>query len=138
MTEEEIQQRVARGLELHKQNYNCAQSVAMATYDLADLDAEMTFRVMEAFGKGFGDKTQICGAISGGCGVVGARLSNGSELHNSKEETVKVSARLRQDFVEKWGTSTCEPLRPEDHSKLMEVCDGYIAYMIEAVCREIG
>lgn len=138
MTEEEIKQRVARGLELHAMNYNCVQSVALATNDLADLEPEMTFRLMEAFGKGFGDKTQICGAITGGCGVVGARLSNGSELHNSKENTIKVSARLRQEFVEKWGSSTCADLRPEDHTKLVETCNQYISYMIEAVCREIG
>lgn len=137
MTEEEIAQRVAKGLEFHQRNFNCAQCVACATCDLADMDFETTFLLMEALGKGLGDATQVCGAVSGGCAVVGASMSNGSELCNSKMRVYAEVAPMRMAFADQFGSSTCEDIRPTENSGNPGACNDYIAAMIEMVCRKL-
>lgn len=138
MTEEEIAQRVAKGLEFHQRNFNCAQCVACATCDLADMDFETTFLLMEAMGKGMGDTTQVCGAVSAACAIVGASMSNGSELCNTKARVYVETSQMRMAFSDRFVSSTCEDIRPGENNHVPHTCNDYIAAMTEMVCRKIG
>ena len=51
---EQKDERVKTALEMHGKGYNCAQSTALALYDLVGLDRDQVFAMMEGFGAGMG------------------------------------------------------------------------------------
>ena len=63
--------------ELHAQGYNCAQAVFCAFAEDLGVDMQTARRLMEGFGGGMGDRTNICGAVSGAVAAVGYFFSNG-------------------------------------------------------------
>jgi C_GCAxxG_C_C family probable redox protein len=63
--------------ELHTQGYNCAQAVFCAFAEDLSLDLQTARRLMEGFGAGMGDRTNVCGAVSGAVAAVGYHFSNG-------------------------------------------------------------
>jgi C_GCAxxG_C_C family probable redox protein len=66
-----------KAVELHKKGYNCAQAVALSFCDEMGLDAAIVKRATEGFGAGMGDRTNVCGAVSGAVAAVGYHFSNG-------------------------------------------------------------
>ncbi len=109
----------ARVLELHEDRCNCAQSLACAFADIAQVDADTLFVLMEGFGTGMGGHAETCGAVTtlfvlmegfgtgmGGhaetCGavtagvaVIGALASDGRASRTTKETTYEMAS----DFV---------------------------------------
>ncbi len=71
MTKEEIMDK-ARAL--HKQGFNCCQSVVMAYADKLPVDAEHAMNVAAPFGRGLAGTREVCGCVSGMaivCGLTG-------------------------------------------------------------------
>ena len=71
MTEEE---RVERAKALHKQGYNCCQSVVMAYADKLPIASEDAMNVAAPFGRGLSGCRELCGCVSGMamvCGLTG-------------------------------------------------------------------
>ena len=65
LTQEDIEARVERGVELFKSGYNCAQAVVGAFADLYDIPTDVALRMSASFGGGMGRMRLTCGAASG-------------------------------------------------------------------------
>ena len=50
---------------LHKQGYNCCQSVVMAFADKLPIDKEAALNVAAPFGRGLAGTREVCGCVSG-------------------------------------------------------------------------
>ena len=64
MTDQELNERVARAVENFMAGYGCCQSVVAAFADLYGLDETMAKRVAAGFGGGVGRMRMMCGAAS--------------------------------------------------------------------------
>ncbi len=60
-----------KAAELFKAGYNCSQSVAAAFCDVTKTDEKTMLAAAAPFGGGFGRSREVCGAVSGGCLVLG-------------------------------------------------------------------
>lgn len=86
---------------LFKLKYNCAQAVAGAFCDVTGLDSEQAFAVSSSFGGGFGRNREVCGAVSGGCIVLGVLF--GKYPPDDHDAKMAHYATVR-DFMERFKT----------------------------------
>ena len=129
MSEQEIERRAQRAVELFKQGYNCSQAVfnccLMNCVDLcADLygitDESFALRLSASFGGGMGRMRLVCGAASGMFMLAG--LQNGSCTPHDNEGKMANYAFVQQlagEFKGKYGSLICAELlglapRPEE------------------------
>ena len=121
MTEQEIESRAPRAVELFKQGFNCSQSVFAACADLYGInDEQLALRLSASFGGGMGRMRLVCGAVSGMFMLAG--LQNGSctpHDNNGKMENYAFVQQLAGDFKARYGSLICAELlglapRPED------------------------
>lgn len=133
----DIEKRIDQAYDLHHMHFSCAQAVACSLCDLVGLEFETAFDVMDGFGGGMGGFDQTCGAVSGGVAILGFARSEGSQTCKSKPESYRISHELVERLSAAYDTKTvlCSELRPEDKSIVMEVCDGYIAKVVELTCQ---
>ena len=68
MTKEE---RMEKARSLHKQGYNCCQSVVMAFADKLPIEPENAMNVAAPFGRGLAGTREVCGCVSGMAMVCG-------------------------------------------------------------------
>ena len=61
-----------RAAELFTAGYNCSQSVTAAFADVMEMNEKQALRLSASFGGGFGRSREVCGAVCGGCIVLGA------------------------------------------------------------------
>ncbi len=112
MTNEEIEARAERAVELFKQGYNCSQSVFAACADLYGIDdLSLALRLSASFGGGIGRMRMVCGAASGMFMLAG--LHNGSATPRDNEGKMANYAfvqRLAGDFKAQYGTLICAEL----------------------------
>lgn len=71
MSNEELNERVARAVDNFMAGYGCCQSVVAAFADLYGLDDELAKRIAAGFGGGVGRMRMMCGAVSGIVMLVG-------------------------------------------------------------------
>ena len=71
ITDEELDERVARAVDNFMQGYGCCQSVVAAFADLYGMDEIMAKRIAAGFGGGVGRLRMMCGAVSGIVMLVG-------------------------------------------------------------------
>ena len=127
MTPEQMEARVSRALDLHKDGFNCAQCVACACAGEVGMDEDLAFRMMEGFGGGMGRFDQTCGAISGGVAVLGMQRSGGPAAKpRTKGATYKLSKRLTQEFAAANGSTMCNELKGLTGGPVLRSCDGCI------------
>lgn len=62
MTDQELDERVARAVDNFMQGYGCCQSVVAAFADLYGLDETMAKKIAAGFGGGVGSMRMMCGA----------------------------------------------------------------------------
>lgn len=146
LTNEEIEARVARGVELFKSGYNCAQAVVGAFADLYDVPQNVALRMSASFGGGMGRMRLTCGAASGMFLLAG--LENGcatTENPQKRAENYALVQELAAEFTEENGSLTCaellglrtgkiEPPTPSERTKeyyKQRPC----AMMVESACR---
>lgn len=92
----ELEHRLERARNLHKQGYNCSQCVIMAFDDLHGLSAENAAGVSASFGGGFGGQRQLCGAVSGMGMVLGLkRFGSPADKKMIYAATQQLSERFR-------------------------------------------
>ena len=133
MDRAQIDQRIEDALKMHTMTYNCAQCVALATCDLVGLEKDQMFRLVEGLGGGMGGFTETCGALSGGIPVISMASCNGMEACNSKQKTYGFAKEYVKRFQEKFGSTSCADLRPEEPELRMPTCNKYIAGGVELV-----
>jgi len=59
------------------ENYNCAQAVFYAFSDDLQFDKNAALKMACGFGAGMGRKEEVCGAVTGGIIVIGAKFGRG-------------------------------------------------------------
>ena len=95
-------------------NYNCAQSVLASYADDFGLDKDLAASLASGFGAGIGRSSQVCGAVTGACMVIGLRygskLSEESCFQERKEKTYLLVAELIDKFKERNGSINCREL----------------------------
>ena len=91
--------------------YNCAQSVFFAFCDDMGLDKDKALKIACGFGAGMGRKEEVCGAVTGGIMVIGAKYGRGE--NDTQKETEIVYAKTRElmnRFSQKYGSFICRQL----------------------------
>ena len=137
MSPTNVAARQQRALELHSQECNCAQSIALALSDRVSVSEDELFRIMEGFGAGMGGFSETCGAISGGVAIIGMKTSAGVDVKKSKGATYKVTRRLVRAFQDKNGSTLCGELKGltrADKTPLRS-CDGCIEDAVALTCQ---
>lgn len=110
--------------------YHCAEAVAAAVLEDMGDDPAMAVAHATAFGGGMGRSfCETCGALSGALIVVGQY--NAREIRGASwDEAAALGARIRELFVDQYGTTHCGTLRErfgEDQSELCARLTGTIA-----------
>ncbi len=91
--------------------YNCAQSVFYSFRDDLQLDENTVLKIACGFGAGMGRKEEVCGAVTGGILVLGAKHGRGqNDDRTATEITYAKTRELMERFSEKHGTVICREL----------------------------
>ena len=119
----DIEERVAKGVALFKQGYNCSQSVAMTFSDLYDIDPPMMARFSASFGGGIGRMRETCGSACAMFMLAGLEVQdvedspattnlqvNPYPSQELKRKDYEVVQRLARDFREATGSICCKEL----------------------------
>lgn len=96
--------------------FNCAQSVLHSFSDELNLDKDMVLKLSSGFGGGMGKKQEVCGAVSGGIFVIGAKYGKSIPGNDADEEiTYNKTRELIDSFDQVHGNHMC--------IELLENCD---------------
>ena len=108
MTNQELDERVARAVENFMAGYGCCQSVVAAFADIYGLDETMAKRIAAGFGGGVGRLRMMCGAVSGIVILVGLDCgqTEGSDSEG-KSACYKVVQELLAQSREENGSLIC-------------------------------
>ena len=98
MTNEEIDERVARAVDNFMQGYGCCQSVVAAFADIYVLDEVMAKRIAAGFGGGVGRMRMMCGAVSGIVMLVGLDCG---QTEGSDREGKSACYKVVQELLER-------------------------------------
>ena len=107
MTTEE---RVAKGVALFKEGYNCAQSVVMAFADDYGMDESFAAHISSSFGGGIGRMRETCGAACGMFMLAGLEVKGDYPDPELKKQNYEVVQRLANDFKAETGSIICKEL----------------------------
>ena len=112
LTNEEIEARAARAMDLFRQGFNCSQSVFASVADLYGIaDEALALRLSASFGGGIGRMRQTCGAA---CGMfLLAGLDTGSTRGDDREgkaHNYAVVQQLAEQFRQENGSLICAEL----------------------------
>ena len=112
LTDEQIETRVARAMDLFRQGFNCSQSVFASVADLYGIaDEALALRLSASFGGGIGRMRQTCGAA---CGMfLLAGLQNGSATPGDaegKKQNYALVQQLANQFKAEHGSLICAEL----------------------------
>jgi C_GCAxxG_C_C family probable redox protein len=93
------------------EGYNCAQSVCYSYCDALRFDQNTALKMACGFGAGMGRKEEVCGAVTGGIMVIGAKYGRGErDDRTATELTYKKTRELMDRFEKKHGTFICRKL----------------------------
>jgi C_GCAxxG_C_C family probable redox protein len=93
------------------EGYNCAQSVFYSFCDDLGFDKNTALKMACGFGAGMGRKEEVCGAVSGGIIVIGAKYGRGEGQDRTPTElTYRKTRELMERFEQKHGTFICRKL----------------------------
>ena len=93
------------------EGYNCAQSVFYSFCDDLHFDKNTALKMACGFGAGMGRKEEVCGAVTGGIMVIGAKYGRGErDDRTATELTYKKTRELMDRFEKKHGAFICRKL----------------------------
>ena len=100
-----------RAAELFTAGYNCSQSVTAAFADVMEMNEKQALRLSASFGGGFGRSREVCGAVCGGCIVLGALYGyDAADDMAAKSEHYALVREFMRRFSEEDGTYICREL----------------------------
>ena len=108
LTEQQLEERVARAVENFMAGYGCCQSVVAAFADLYGLDDILAKKIAAGVGGGIGRMRMMCGAVSGIVMLVGLHCgqTEGSDLEG-KTACYKVVQELLEQSRQQNGSLIC-------------------------------
>lgn len=108
LTEQQLDERVARAVENFMAGYGCCQSVIAAFADLYGLDDTLAKKIAAGFGGGVGRMRMMCGAVSGIVMLVGLHCgqTEGSD-REGKSACYKVVQELLEESRQQNGSLIC-------------------------------
>lgn len=108
LTEQQLDERVARAVENFMAGYGCCQSVVAAFADLYGLDDTLAKKIAAGFGGGIGRMRMMCGAVSGIVMLVGLHCgqTEGSD-REGKSACYKVVQELLEQSCQQNGSLIC-------------------------------
>lgn len=111
LTDEELENRVGRAVELFKTGFNCSQSVVAAFADLYGFNEQQALRMAASFGGGIGRMRLTCGAACGMFMLVGldCGATEGSDREGKSKNYAEVQ-KLAKKFEQETGSLTCANL----------------------------
>lgn len=93
------------------EGYNCAQSVLYSFCGDLQLDKELALKIACGFGAGMGRKEEVCGAVTGGIIVLGAKYGRGGKDDRAvTEATYQKTRDLIDEFARQHGAYICRSL----------------------------
>lgn len=107
---EETERRVARGVELFKQGYNCSQSVALTFADWYDVPYNLMAKMSAPYGGGIGRMRETCGSALGMFMLAGLETSCPEANQEVKKQTYAAVQQLAADFKAQTGSIICKEL----------------------------
>ena len=108
--QEETEKRVAKGVTLFKQGYNCSQSVTLAFADWYGIDESVMARISASFGGGIGRMRETCGTASGMFMLAGLEIASAEPNQEIKALNYKAVQQLAAMFKEQTGSLICREL----------------------------
>jgi len=106
--------RIEEALLKMAEGYNCAQSVFFSFCDDLHIDRNTALKMVTGLGAGMGRKEEVCGAVTGGIIVIGARYGRGEKDDKTATElTYRRTRDLMDRFAEKYGSYICRRLLHE-------------------------
>ncbi len=106
----ETEARVAKGVALFKQGYNCSQSVAMTFADWYGIPQGLMARLSASYGGGIGRMRETCGSALGMFMLVGLEVASEQADATIKAATYAAVQRLAADFKAVTGSIVCKEL----------------------------
>jgi len=79
--------------------FNCAQAVLFSFCDDLGLDKDKALKIACGFGAGMGRKEEVCGAVSGGIMVIGAKYGRGD---NDERKATEVTYTKIRELMDKF------------------------------------
>ncbi len=93
------------------QGYNCAQSVLSSFCEDLKIDRDKALKMACGFGAGMARKEEVCGAVTGGIIVIGAKYGRGeNDDRTATEKTYAKTRELMDLFAERHGSFICRKL----------------------------
>jgi C_GCAxxG_C_C family probable redox protein len=94
--------------------YNCAQSVLFPFCEDLHLRKDKALKVACGFGAGMGRNQEVCGAVTGGLMVIGAKYGRGeNDDISATEKTYPKIREFMSKFEKKKGSYMCRTLLKE-------------------------
>lgn len=106
-----MESRVAKAVEAHKNNHNCAQSILCTYGDLVGFDTDAAYRLAAGLGMGMGCTEGTCGSLNGACIMSGLKNSPGREVKGGNAPAMRQSREIVTRFKEAAGATKCAQLR---------------------------
>jgi C_GCAxxG_C_C family probable redox protein len=100
-----------QAVSIFAEGYNCAQSVFCAFCEDLQIDKDLALKMVCGFGAGMGRKGEVCGAVTGGIMVIGAKHGRGeNEDRTATESTYAMTREFMDQFARRHGTCLCREL----------------------------
>jgi C_GCAxxG_C_C family probable redox protein len=106
-----MERRIEAAVYSFRGGFNCAQAVFSTYAPEVGIDREDALRISCGFGAGIGRMQNVCGALSGGCMLIGCKHG---KTRKEDDEARETTYRLVRDFAKAFqtvhGTLSCRDL----------------------------
>lgn len=132
--------RAERAAKLHREGYNCCQSVACVFADATGVDESLIYKMGEGFGAGMGTGKGVCGAISGAAMIAGLVHSDGntSDPGQTKKVTIRAAGNMQRKFTEQAKRLYCIDIKTGNNGQMFISCDDCIRIAVKLAEEELG
>ena len=132
--------RADKAAAMHREGFNCCQSVACVFADALGIDESLIYKMGEGFGGGMGTGKGVCGALSGAAMLAGLVHSDGNTADpgNTKKETMKAAGAMQRKFIEQAKGLYCIDIKTGNNGQMFTACDDCIRIGVRVAEEVLG